>query len=65
MIPMVQYESWPETMHRLDSPANVRHLEKSMAEMERREYISVPADKQDDYLFAAEDNRGAAWDLLL
>ena len=55
MIPLDQYESWLETMHQLDSPANVRHLEQSMAEMERGEYVSVSADKLDDYLFAAED----------
>lgn len=32
MLPLVEYNAWQETLHLLSTPANVAHLQQSIAE---------------------------------
>ena len=44
MIPLEEWESWMETMHQLDTPANVRHLSQSLEEKIHGETVVMSAD---------------------
>lgn len=44
MIPREEYDSWVETIHQLDTPSNIRHLDQSLEEKRRGETIVMTAD---------------------
>ena len=50
MISREEYDSWVETLHQLDSPANVAHLEKSLAQKERGETVMMSADDLKNFM---------------
>ncbi|OCA02586.1 type II toxin-antitoxin system Phd/YefM family antitoxin [Akkermansia glycaniphila] len=55
MIPREEWESWMETMHQLDAPANVRHLERSLEERNRGESVVMSADDLKKFMSSTED----------
>ena len=50
MIPRDEYEAWMETVHQLDSPANVRHLDASLLEKQRGETVVMTAEELAVYM---------------
>lgn len=55
MIPREEYESWIETMHQLDTPANVRHLEQSLKEKNRGETVIMSASDLKTFMSSPDD----------
>lgn len=54
MIPRDEYDAWMETMHQLDTPANVRHLEQSLTEKQRGEAVVMTAAELAAYMNSPE-----------
>lgn len=55
MIPREEWESWMETMHQLDTPANVRHLDRSLEEKRRGETVMMSADDLKKFMSEPDD----------
>lgn len=55
MLPEDEYNSWKETIHQLDTPANVRHLNQSLAEYEAGETVLMAAEDLLEYMADAGD----------
>lgn len=50
MIPRDEWESWIETMHQLDSPANTRHLEQSLNDKQNHETTTMSPEELIAYM---------------
>lgn len=55
MVPRQEYDSWMETMHQLDTPANVRHLEQSLEEKRRGESVAMTANELKNFMSERAD----------
>ena len=55
MLPEEEYNSWKETIHQLDTPANVRHLNKSLQEYEAGETVLMSAEDLLEYMASPDD----------
>ena len=55
MLPEDEYNSWKETIHQLDTPANVRHLNKSIQEYEDGDTVLMAAEDLLEYMADEED----------
>lgn len=55
MIPREEYDSWLETMHQLDVPANVRHLEQSLKEKNCGETVIMSASDLKTFMSSPDD----------
>ena len=55
MLPEEEYNSWKETIHQLDTPANVRHLNESLREYEAGDTVLMTAEDLLKYMAEPED----------
>ena len=55
MLPEDEYNSWKETIHQLDTSANVRHLNKSLQEYEAGETVLMSAEDLLEYMASPDD----------